>query len=52
MREIDNEVKTARRTIINKRLKEMQAGEYIHEDFLYVIEIELQRNQRKQKYEI
>ncbi|XP_074332725.1 cytochrome P450 CYP72A219-like [Apium graveolens] len=34
MREIDNEVKTALRTIINKRLKEMQAGEYIPDDLL------------------
>ncbi|KAK1404867.1 11-oxo-beta-amyrin 30-oxidase [Heracleum sosnowskyi] len=34
MKEIDNEVRSALKTIINKRLKGMQAGESIHDDLL------------------
>ncbi|KAK1404868.1 Secologanin synthase [Heracleum sosnowskyi] len=53
MKEIDNEVRSALKTIINKRLKAMQAEEFIHDDLLGILlqsnSIEIKEN-RNMKY--
>ncbi|KAL8092485.1 hypothetical protein AgCh_034675 [Apium graveolens] len=52
MKEIDNETRSALKTIINKRLKAMQAGECIYDDLLGILldsnssEIKENRNMR------